>query len=305
MTAETNRKVVLAGGSGFLGRNLKLLLEQEGFLVKVLTRNPKTNDDIHWDAKTLGDWADAVDGSFALINLAGRTVDCRYNEKNRAAILNSRIDSTNVLHKAVAKCDKPPAIWLNSSTSTIYNDTRGDQPANTEAANNIGNDFSMGVARKWEKAFFEVNLTDTVQTALRTAIVMGRDGGAFPIMIRIARFGLCSPQGSGDQWISWLHIEDFCRAVLFLLRNPIEGTVNLCSPNPVQNREFNRQLEEQVKPWFTLPQPVWLLKFGAIFLRTEPELILKSRKVVPARLLEAGFEFRFPAAKQMLADLLN
>lgn len=305
MPAEVKRKVVVAGGNGFLGRNLKLFLEQAGFSVSVLTRNPKTKGDIQWDAKSLGDWAEDLDGSFALINLAGRTVDCRYNEKNKAAILNSRIDSTNVLHQAVAGCNEPPAIWMNSSTSTIYNDTRGNAPANTEVANNIGDDFSMGVARKWEACFFDVDLPNTVQTALRTAIVMGRDGGAFPIMSKIARFGLCSPQGAGDQWISWLHIEDFCRAVLFLLHNPIDGTVNLCSPNPIQNRDFNQLLREQVKPWFTLPQPVWLLKLGAIFLQTEPELILKSRKVAPARLHEAGFEFEFAEAKQLLQDLIN
>lgn len=163
----------------------------------------------------------------------------------------------------------------------------------------------MGVARRWEEAFFAAKLSGTVQTALRTAIVMGSNGGAFPVMRKIARFGLCSPQGPGDQWISWLHIQDFCRAVWFLLENPMSGTVNLCSPNPIQNRDFNFLLKQNVRPWFTLPQPTWLLRLGAVFMRTEAELILKSRKVTPERLLESGFEFKFSDAEQLVMGLFD
>lgn len=299
----SQKKIVIAGGNGFLGRNLRRFLQDKNCSVQVLTRSPKHDHDIQWDARSLGDWSSSIDGAFALINMAGRTVDCRYNETNKSQILDSRIESTNVLHEAVAACGQPPAIWLNSSTSTIYNDTRGDLPANTEANNNIGNDFSMGVARQWEESFFATDLPNTAQTALRTAIVMGNDGGAFPIMSKIARFGLCSPQGSGDQWISWIHVEDFCRAVWFLLENPTGGVVNLCSPNPIRNRDFNLLLKENAKPWFTLPQPVWLLRLGAIFMRTETELILKSRKVTPERLLNAGFEFHVPEANGLLRKL--
>ena len=300
------RTIVIAGGSGFLGRNLKRFLQERGFAVSVLTRSPKEESDVAWDARTVGDWAHVLDGSYALINMAGRSVDCRYNERNKAEILSSRIESTNVLHQAIEEyCHAPPTVWLNSSTSTIYNDTRGDAAANTEERNNIGDDFSMNVARQWEEAFFDVAMLDTFQTALRTAIVMGNDGGAFPVMHRIARFGLCSPQGPGDQWISWLHIEDFCRAVLFLVENPIHGPVNLCSPNPITNVEFNGLLRQYVKPLITLPQPIWLLKLGAVFLRTETELILKSRKVIPERLLKAGFKFDFPVMDDLIQDLLR
>lgn len=297
------KRIVIAGGSGFLGRNLQTQLESDGRDVIVLTRHPSRKDDLHWDAKSLGPWADAIDGSNVLINMAGRSVDCRYNETNKKAIVDSRIESTRVLHDAVSSCKHPPRVWLNSSTSTIYNDTRGEAPANTEKANNIGDDFSMGVAKRWEDTFFAIDHQSTIQTALRTAIVLGNDGGAFPVMSKIARFGLCSPQGDGDQWISWIHIADFCRAIEFLISDPEAGTINLCSPNPIQNFAFNRILKDTLKPWVVLPQPVWLLKLGAFFMQTETELILKSRKVSPERLLDSGFEFNFPHARNAIQDL--
>lgn len=298
------QRIIIAGGSGFLGRNLERFLAEDGYDIRILSRHPRAGE-IQWDATTLSDWCQELDGAMALINLAGRSVDCRYNEKNKREILNSRINSTRILHEAVAKCQNPPRVWLNSSSSTIYNDTRGNAPANTECENNVGDDFSMGVAKEWEREFFSVKHPSTVQTAMRVAIVMGVDGGAFPIMSKIARFGLCSPQGAGDQWISWIHIHDFCRSVKALLDDPIAGVVNICSPDPILNRDFNHLLRDHVKPWLTLPQPNWLLKFGAIFLRTETELVLKSRKVAPKRLLDSGFEFEFPTADAALAGLLG
>lgn len=299
------KRIVIAGGSGFLGQSLQAFLNQQGYDVRILTRRCTSENHVQWDAKTLGDWQRELCGAEAIINMTGKSVDCRYHDKNKAEIINSRVDSTRVLHDAVSACDSPPRIWLNSSTATIYEDTRGKAPANTESSQAIGDDFSMGVAKTWEKTFFEKDHTDTVQTALRTAIVMGNGGGAFPIIHKIARFGLCSPQGRGDQWISWLHVNDFCRAVLFLLDTPLSGCVNLCAPNPTLNCDFNQLMKEHVRPWFTLPQPEWLLKFGAIFLRTETELILKSRKVYPARLLEAGFQFHFVDAGEAIKDLLR
>ncbi len=299
------KRIVIAGGTGFLGQQLERHLAEQGFQVAILTRRPRGSNHIQWDARTLGDWKRELDGADGLVNMAGRSVDCRYNENNKNEILKSRTESTQVLHQAVAACEVPPRVWLNSSTATIYNDTRGDVPANTEANNNVGSDFSMGVGKAWESALFDIDCPETIQTALRTAIVMGKQGGAFPILKRIAGFGLCSPQGPGDQWISWLHIDDFCRILMFLLTKPLPGCVNVSSPNPIQNRDFNQLLKERVRPWLVMPQPAWLLKFGAVFLRTETELILKSRKVVPERLLEAGFEFEFPSAKQMMDELLT
>lgn len=260
---------------------------------------------MRWDARTLGPWAAELEGADLLVNLAGRSVDCRYTAANRQAVLASRVESTAVLGAAVAACRQPPRVWLNSSTSTIYADTRGNLPANTEAAGNIGEGFSVEVARAWEATFMASATPGTRRVALRTAIVLGADGGAFPVVARLARWGLCSPQGSGEQWISWLHITDFCRAVQFLAQaEAISGPVNLCAPQPLLNKAFTGLLASYLKPLVRLPQPRWLLEIGAFVLRTETELILKSRKVYPERLLEAGFAFDFPACEPAIADLL-
>ena len=302
MSAEKKR-IILAGGSGFLGKHLCTSLKHDGYEVRILSRSRDGGDFIRWDAKSQGAWTEALEGSFALINMAGRTVDCRYTKKNRAEIMDSRLESTRALGEAVHACKEPPKLWLNSSTATIYQDTRGNSAANTEADGIIGDDFSMGVAKAWEKAFFEFDTPDTSKTALRASIILGADGGAFPVMAKLANLGMCSPQGSGEQWISWTHIEDFCRAVTFLLVNPLSGVVNICAPHPLKNSDFNALLQEQTKPLLVLPQPAWLLEFGAFFLRTQTELILKSRKVVPQRLLDAGFEFLYPEAGKAIADL--
>ena len=299
------KRIVIAGGSGFLGKHLSAFLKNEGFEIRILSRSKERGDFTPWDAKSQGSWAEVLEGSFALINMAGRTVDCRYTKKNRAEIMDSRIESTQALGEAVQACKEPPKLWLNSSTATIYQDTRGDLPANTEADGTIGDDFSMGVAKAWEKAFFDFETPGTIKTALRASIILGCDGGAFPVMAKLAKFGLCSPQGGGDQWISWMHIDDFCRAVAFLLENPLPGPVNLCSPNPVQNAGFNRLLKDLAQPPLTLPQPAWLLEFGAVFLRTQTELILKSRKVIPARLLDDGFVFQFPDVEDSVKILFR
>ena len=300
------QKVVLAGGSGFLGRHLRQHFEALGYQVVTLGRGPAGAGQVAWDGRTLGPWATELEGAALLVNLAGRTVDCRYTAANRAAILRSRLDSTRVLGAAVAACHAPPAVWLQVTTATIYAHTTGDAPANTEAGGVIGNGFSVGVATAWEDAFWACPVSaQTRRAALRTAIVLGPDGGAFPVMARLARRGLCSPQGSGQQWISWLHVADFCRAVEFLaLHADQTGTFNLCAPQPLLNRAFNNLLQQHFRPWLCLPQPAWLLEVGAFFLRTETELILKSRKVYPQRLLEAGFTFAYPTAAAAVADLL-
>ncbi|MFD1469914.1 TIGR01777 family oxidoreductase [Hymenobacter caeli] len=300
-------KLVIAGGNGFLGRHLRAHFERLGYRVVALGRGPGAGSDYaQWDARTPGPWAAALEGADLLVNLAGRTVDCRYTAANKHAILASRVDSTRVLGEAVAACARPPKVWLNSSTATIYAHTAGDRPANTEAAGVIGDDFSTGVAMAWEAALGARPTPGTRRVALRTAIVLGPDGGAFPVMARLARVGLCTPQGSGRQWVSWLHVADFCRAVEFLAtQTEADGAFNLCAPNPVPNREFNGLLGRALRPLVRLPQPAWLLKIGAFFLRTETELILKSRKVYPQRLLDLGFQFEYPTCAAAVAELLN
>ena len=283
-------KLVLIGGNGFLGHHLVAHFRGLGYQVVSISRTGP--GDVRWDARTLGPWAQELEGADLLVNLAGRSVDCRYNEANRRTILASRTESTRILGAAVAACAQPPRVWLNSSTATIYADTPGNAPANTEAAGIIGEGFSVEIARAWEAAFDACPAPATRKVALRTSIVLGPDGGAFPVMARLARFGLCSPQGTGQQWISWLHIADFCRAVEFLAKaDDLGGPVNLCAPHPLRNRDFNALLGQHLCPLVKLPQPQWLLEIGAFVLRTETELILKSRKVYPERLLAAGFQF--------------
>ena len=299
--------LVIAGGNGFLGQHLRQHFRELGYRVVVISRNgPVGADDVRWDARTLGPWAAALEGAAVLVNMAGRTVDCRYTDTNRREILASRVESTRVLGAAVAACARPPKVWLNSSTATIYADTPDSRPANTEAAGNIGTGFSVGVATAWEAAFWACAAPATRRVALRTAIVLGRDGGAFPVMVKLARLGLCTPQGTGRQWVSWLHIVDFCRAVEFLARQTDEaGAFNVCAPNPLPNHEFNQLLRQRLRPLLRLPQPRWLLEAGAFLLRTETELILKSRKVYPQRLLDLGFRYQYPTCEQAVAALLS
>ena len=296
-------KLVLVGGNGFLGRHLGAHFQQLGYQVVGISRTGP--GDVRWDARTLGPWATALEGADLLVNLAGRSVDCRYTAANRAKILASRVASTQVLGAAVAACQRPPRVWLNSSTATIYADTPGDLPANTEATGVIGEGFSVGVAQAWEQAFFAAATPVTRRVALRTSIVLGTDGGAFPVLARLARLGLCTPQAGGQQWISWLHIQDFCRAVEFLTQaDDLSGPVNLCAPHPLPNRDFNALLCQQLRPLLRLPQPRWLLEAGAFVLRTETELVLKSRKVYPQRLLDAGFQFEYPECAAAVGELL-
>jgi uncharacterized protein (TIGR01777 family) len=300
-------KMVIAGGNGFLGNHLRQYFQQLGYLVVIISRGGALGpDSMQWDARTLGPWAAELEGAAVLVNMAGRTVDCRYSEANKREIIASRVESTRVLGAAVAACTTPPKVWLNSSTATIYADTQGDKPANTEAAGVVGTGFSVEVAATWEAAFAACVAPATRKVALRTSIVLGRDGGAFPVMAKLARLGLCTPQGNGRQWVSWLHIADFCRAVEFLITKTDQaGAFNLCAPNPLPNKGFNELLGRQLRPLLRLPQPQWLLEIGAFFLRTETELILKSRKVYPERLLEAGFQFAFPTCEAAIADLLS
>lgn len=297
--------LILAGGTGFLGQHLRRYFTRAGYRVRTLSRRPRHPDDLAWDGRTLGPWAAALEGAAVVLNLAGRSVDCRYHAVNRYAIVRSRTDSTRALGDAIAACRNPPALWLNSSTATIYEDTTGAAPANTEAAGQIGRGFSEMVAQQWEAEFNLGALPCTRRVALRTAIVLGADGGALPTLAQLARRGLSTPHGHGQQWVSWLHIEDFCRAVEFLVAHPaLVGAFNLCAPEPLTNAALMALLDAHYRPRWHLPQPRWLLEIGAFLLRTETELLLKSRKVVPQRLLEAGFRFRYPTCEAALADLL-
>lgn len=248
-----------------------------------------------------------MEGADAVLNLAGRSVNCRYNAKNRAEILDSRLDSTRVLGQAIAKSSAPPRVWLNSSTATIYRHAE-DRPMNDETGE-IGSGFSVGIALAWEQEFFATEVPRTRRVALRTAMVMGpQPGGPFVVFHRLAKLGLGGTLGSGRQMVSWLHDEDFCRAVKWLIEHDdISGPINVSAPNPLPNREFMREVRQAAGVPFGLPATRWMLEIGAVFLRTETELPLKSRWVLPSRLQAAGFEFEHPtwpdAAREIVSRL--
>jgi uncharacterized protein (TIGR01777 family) len=297
-------RIVVAGGSGFIGRLLTDRLVSGNNDVVVLTRTPQTARQsirqVGWDVRTLGDWARELDGARALINLAGRSVNCRYNERNRREILESRVDSTRVLGEAIAHCNKPPPVWLNASTATIYKHTF-DQPMD-EATGVIGatpeakDEFSIGVARAWEETLNKAPTPATRKVALRTAMVFAASkGGAYRVLRGLTRWGLGGAVAGGHQFISWIHEDDLCNSVQWLIdRDDFSGPVNLASPNPIPHREMMRIIRRELGVPFGLPATRRMLEVAAFVHRTEAELIIKSRRVVPGRLLAADFQFRFP-----------
>jgi uncharacterized protein (TIGR01777 family) len=307
-----SRRIILAGGSGFLGQLLASYLKPRGWESVVLTRTPSQNaafKEIAWDGRTIGDWTQSLEGAEAVINLAGRSVNCRYNAENRRAIMDSRVDSTRVLGEAIVRCAQPPPVWLNSSTATIYHHTFGpphdESSKDFATASEAKDEFSVSVALAWEKAFNEANVPRTRKVALRTTIVFGAaEGGVFRIMRGLARFGLGGRMGSGKQFVSWIHEEDFCRAIEWVLEHPeLTGAVNVAAPHPLTNAEMMQTFRRVCGIPLGLPATEWMLEVGAFFLRTETELLLKSRRVLSGKLLASGFQFRFPKLEDALRDL--
>lgn len=296
-------KIIIAAGTGFLGKNLEKYFIEKGNQVYILTRNPKRKNEIYWDAKTLDDWKNILENSDVLINLTGKSVDCRYNEKNKKQIYNSRINSTKVLQQAVSQCENKPKVWLNASSATIY--IHSETHLNNEENGIIGDDFSMNICKSWEKEFFKAKNENVRKVALRTSIVLGNNGGAFPKLKMITKFGLGGKQGRGNQNVSWIHIRDFCSAVEFIINNEnISGAVNITSPKPLSNEELMKKLRKRLKVPFGLNAPVWQLEIASVFLKTETELLLKSRNVFPQILLNNGFQFFYPDVDLAFKDLI-
>jgi uncharacterized protein (TIGR01777 family) len=306
------RRIVLAGGSGFLGQLLGEHFQSRGWEPVVLTRHASASarfTELSWDARTLGEWQGAIDGSEVVINLAGRSVNCRFTPENRRQVIGSHVDSTRVLGEAIRRCAQPPRVWLNSSTATIYRHTFGpphDESSTDFSATPEAKDaFSVEVALAWEKALREAVTPGTRQVALRTTLVFGTvEGGVFQILRRLARFGLGGRMGSGRQYVSWIHDQDFCRAVEWIVdQDDLIGPVNMAAPHPVTNAEMMRLFRQECGIPVGLPAAEWMLEVGAFFLRTETELLLKSRRVVPGKLLTSGFQFQFAQMKEALSDL--
>ena len=298
------KKIIIAGGSGFLGKVLETYFVQKEYQVKILTRNPKRNNEIYWNAKDLGAWTNHLENAEALINMTGKSVDCRYTESNKKEIYNSRIDSTNLLGLAINLCENPPKAWFNSSTATIYRHSLDKQM--TEENGEIGNNFSMDIAKSWEKAFYKVTNHKTRKIALRTSIVMGRNGGAITPLKALTKFGLGGKQATGKQKVSWIHELDFARAIDFLMQNEnLEGNFNLSVKYPTNNKTLMQIMRKVLGIPFGISHPVWLIRLGAKLIGTESELVLKSRNVIPKRLLDNGFKFQFETIELALEDLLK
>ena len=308
-------KIVIPGGSGQVGSLLARSFAKEGHDVVVLSRGQPKADSwrvVSWDATLLGSWAAELEGADAVINLVGRNVNCRYTAENRRLIMDSRVASARVVSEAIARCNRPPRVLLQASTATIYAH-RFDAP-NDEATGIIGGSepnapatwrFSIDVAASWERAAQAIELRHTRRVLLRSAIIFNPDhGSAFDILLRLVRFGLGGKSGNGRQFVSWIHEADFIRAVGWLIGNEsIEGAVNLAAPNPVPNDEFMRTLREEWGTKIGLPSPEWLLEIGAWFIRTETELLLKSRRVIPGILTARDFRFEFPTWRAAARDL--
>ena len=307
-------KVVIPGGTGQVGTTLAGSVLADGHEVVVLSRSPARSDlrTEKWDGKTLGAWATEIDGSDVVINLAGRSVNCRYNEKNRGQMMDSRVDSTRVVGEAVAAAKNPPKVWLQASTATIY--AHRFDAANDDVTGIIGGNednapdtwkYSIDVASAWEKAANEADTPRTRKVLMRSAMTMGPErGGIFDVMLGLVRKGLGGTAASGRQYISWIHDRDFIRSVYWLIdHDELSGPINISSPDPLPNKEFMRIFRKTAGISIGLPAMEWQLAIGAYFMNTETELILKSRRVVPKLLIDSGFEFEFPHWEQACRDL--
>jgi uncharacterized protein len=309
-------KVVIPGGSGQVGTVLARHFHRQGHSVTVLSRVPRPApwQVVNWDGQTEGPWIDCLDQSDICINLAGRSVDCRYYAKNRREMYESRIVSTTLLNHVIASLKNPPQLWLNASTATIYRHAL-DRPMDERTGELGGNEpgapdtwnFSISIAKDWEEAFFAGQMPRTRRMAMRSSMTFtAGKGGVFDVLSKLVRVGLGGRQGSGAQYVSWIHEVDFVRAIEFLIAHEhLQGPVNICSPNPVVNREFLRALRAAWRQPVSVPSPAWVIEIGSFLLRTESELVLKSRRVVPTKLLEAGFTFTLPdwpaAARELVA----
>jgi uncharacterized protein (TIGR01777 family) len=298
-------RIVIPGGSGQVGQILARHFQAQGHAVTVFSRNlkPAPWRVVAWDGLSRGDWIADLEQSDVCINLAGRSVNCRYGAANRRSIYESRIRTTLLLNEVIGSLRHPPRIWLNASTATIYrhsldrpmDEVNGELGGGEPGAPDTWN-FSIQVAKGWEEAFFATPAALTRRVAIRSAMTFSPDpGGVFDVFLSLVRHGLGGASGSGRQFVSWIHEADFIRAIDFLIvREDFSGVVNLASPNPLPNRDFMRGLREAWGAGIGLPASEWMIEIGTWLMRTESELVLKSRRVVPGRLLSAGFQFLFP-----------
>lgn len=309
-------KIVIPGGTGQVGTVLARAFHADGHEVVVLGRHPKTEPwrTALWDGESLGEWAEEIDGADVIVNLAGRSVNCRYHEENRRQMMDSRVNSTRVVGEAIAKASSPPRVWLQASTATIYAH-RFDAP-NDDVTGIIGGrepdapdtwNFSIDVATSWERVTNEAVTPQTRKVLMRSAMIMSPDrGGIFDTLMQLVRIGLGGTAADGRQYISWIHDADFIRSVYWLIEHEeLSGPVNLASPSPLPNREFMYELRRAARAPIGLSATRWMLEIGAFLMRSETELILKSRRVVPKLLTDSGFHFEFSEWKDASDDLVQ
>jgi uncharacterized protein len=299
-------KIVIAGGTGFLGTALIRQFKDLDYEVVVLSR--KVNAAEHqvsyaaWDAQSLGPWIGELEGSTAVINLTGRSVNCRYTEANKKEMIHSRVDATLAIGKAIQCCAKPPKVWINASSAAIFGYAE-DEVKHEDSP--IGEGFVSEICQLWEQAFHAKETIHTRKVILRIGVVLQPKIGLLQPFVNLAKWGLGGSIGTGEQYFSWIHETDFLNIVVWAMNNPVEGTLHATSPFPVRNKDFMRNIRQALSVPFGFPNPVWSVKIGALCIGTEAELVIKGRRVVSKRLQEQGFQFKYPMIKDAMVDLLT
>jgi len=299
------KTILIAGGSGFIGKNIEFYFSKKGYQVKILSRNPKRKNEIFWNARDLNDsWIKHLENLDVLINLTGKNINCRFTDKNKKLIKTSRVDATHVLGKAIDGCKNPPKVWMNASTTSIYKESF--DVVMDENHHELGNDFENDVATSWEDSFNSTLNPKTRKIIIRISLVFGQEDGAFVPLKKLTQFGLGGKQGTGKQKVSWIHKIDFARAIDFLIENQeANGAFNFCAPKPTNNATLMKTFRKVLGVPFGFPHPKIMLEIGAFFMQTETELILKSRNVIPKKLLDLGFSFKFGTIESALKDLVE
>ncbi len=299
-------KIVLAGGNGYLGGVLAKYYSSRAEEIVILSRQNKAPDGnirtVLWNGRTVGEWQEHLIGADLLINLCGKNVNCSYTESNKAEIIRSRVIPTVLLGEVIADMENPPTLWINVTSATIYR--HAEDRSQDEESGEIGQGFSVDVCRRWEEVFVATDTPRTRKIALRMGIVLGHSGGAFPRLLNLAKYGLGGKQGDGQQYVSWIHEQDAAACTEWLMKHgEVEGAINAVAPDPVKNVQFMDMLRRAYRIPFGLPSPAWLLEIGAKLIGTETELILKSRWVMPKRLMDAGYPFLYSKTAHALQDL--
>jgi uncharacterized protein (TIGR01777 family) len=294
------KNIIIAGGTGFIGRYVTTRFREMGYNVSIISRNKSNENNVSWKQNDL---INAFENSDLVLNLSGKSINCRHNFSNRKAIIESRINTTNAIGNAIRACKNPPKTWINASATGIYKPSQNK--AMTENEMDLGSDFLSEVVRKWENTFFEFKTNKTRLIALRTSVVIGNNGGALRPLVWLSRLGLGGKQAIGNQIFSWIHIEDYFKVLLFILhKDEISGIINCTAPHPLSNKDFMKILRKTVHAPFGIPAPKFAINIGAKIIGMEPELLLNSSYIIPLKLNNLGFKFIFPNMENALSDLL-